>query len=71
MRLAVDEYNDTLEEIDLVSNICVYGKGAFHSKFGCSSGLGTGSWLCRLEPYTSLNYLTSDCKRDQRVNIDF
>lgn len=69
MKLAVEEYDDTLGEIDM--NIPLYGKGAFNFRFGFSSWLNTAAWLCRLEPYTSLNFYSSDCKRDGRVNIDF
>lgn len=70
-RIAKESYQDSLNDIDDSINITTFGKGAFHLKFGMSSTMQTAQWLCRLEPYSSLNFYSSDYKRDPRVPIDF
>ncbi len=60
LRITKEIYEDSVGEINEETNIVTYGKGAFHLKFGCSSIMQTGYWLCRLEPYTSLNFYSSD-----------
>jgi hypothetical protein len=51
--------------------VTTYGRGPFNIKYGLSASLVVSQWLCRLEPFTSLNYRHSDYKRDPRVPIDF
>jgi hypothetical protein len=48
-----------------------YGKEPFQLQYGFSNRMMVTQWLCRMEPFTQMNYYYSDQGRDCRLYIDF